>query len=263
MDEIIAEIQGFAESRGQEIVITGTNLGAWGAESSNDFRASEFHTLVRAILDQTTIPRIRISSLGVEFVDAKILSLFREPRVMAHAHLSIQSGSDKILRSMNRHYDRATLLTVLDNLRQLKRPDWLPVNIGADLIVGFPGETESDFADTLDLVENHGVTQLHAFPFSPHKSHYSVPAGKFTDQVAENIKTRRFNRLMVAGEASKEAFSHANVGKRFRVLLERVGDGTFQGWSENYIECNEQNFTIDVGCEVRRGGVVMGVYAGK
>lgn len=138
-----------------------------------------------------------MSSLGVEFVDDRLIELFREPRVSAYIHLSIQSGSDVILRKMNRHYDRAKLLQVLSDLRSLERKDGVMVNIGADLIVGFPGETDSDFQDTLGLVQKYGITQLHAFPFSAHKDHYSVPAGKFPDQVDERVKTNRWSALMV------------------------------------------------------------------
>lgn len=158
------------------MVLTGTNIGAWGAESSNDAHASKFVELVRRILAETEIPRLRISSLGVEFMTDEMVGLFALPRVNPYVHLSIQSGSDRILRAMNRHYDRAELLRVLEQIKSIRRNDDVLMNIGADLIVGFPGETESDFRDTLGLVEKYGITQLHAFPFSPHRDHYSVPA---------------------------------------------------------------------------------------
>lgn len=135
-------------------------------------------------------------SLGVEFVSPRLMELFKNPRISAYVHLSIQSGSDVILRSMNRHYDRAKLLQVLGDLRALRREDGVQINIGADLIVGFPGETDADFRDTLGLIQSYGVTQLHAFPFSAHREHYSVPAGKFPNQVEEKVKTERLNALM-------------------------------------------------------------------
>jgi tRNA A37 methylthiotransferase MiaB len=113
------------------------------------------------------------------------MELFKTPRISAYVHLSIQSGSDRILKAMNRHYDRAKLLQVLEDLRSLQRDDGVQINIGADLIVGFPDETDADFGDTLGIVSEYGITQLHAFPFSAHKEHYSVPAGKFPHQVEE------------------------------------------------------------------------------
>lgn len=179
------------------MVLTGTNLGAWGAGSSEDIADTRFPLLIEEILTKTTIERLRVSSLGVEFVDQRLMELFQKPRVSAYVHLSIQSGSDAILRSMNRHYDRTKLLQVLSDLRSLEREDGVLVNIGADLIVGFPGETESDFQDTFELISRYGITQLHAFPFSAHKEHYSVPAGKFPNQIPESIKTDRLNALMI------------------------------------------------------------------
>lgn len=148
-EDIITEINDFVAIGGKEVVLTGTNLGAWGADSSEDIADSRFPELLQEILDKTAIPRLRVSSLGVEFVDDRLIELFRKARISAYIHLSVQSGSDAILRSMNRHYDRAKLLRVLTELRSLDREDSVRVNIGADLIVGFPGETDADFADTL------------------------------------------------------------------------------------------------------------------
>lgn len=195
-EDIIAEINDFVASGGKEVVLTGTNLGAWGAESSEDIADSRFPELLQEILGKTTLPRLRVSSLGVEFVDDRLIGLFREPRISAYVHLSVQSGSDVILKAMNRHYGREKLLRVLGDLRSLKRKDNVRINIGADLIVGFPGETDADFQDTFGLIRIYGITQLHAFPFSAHKEHYSVPAGKFPNQIEESIKTERLNALM-------------------------------------------------------------------
>lgn len=195
-EDIIAEIDEFVAKGGKEVVLTGTNLGAWGADSSTDIDKSRFPELLAEILEKTAIERLRVSSLGVEFVDNKLMELFRETRVSAYIHLSVQSGSDAILRKMNRHYDRAKLLEVLSSLRSLERTDGVMVNIGADLIVGFPGETDADFQDTLGLVSRYGITQLHAFPFSAHKDHYSVPAGNFPGQVDERVKADRWAALM-------------------------------------------------------------------
>lgn len=195
-EDIIAEINKFVLNGGKEVVLTGTNLGAWGALSSEDISDTRFPELLEEILDKTTLPRLRVSSLGVEFVDHRLMELFRKQRISAYIHLSIQSGSDNILKTMNRHYNRAKLLQVLGDLQSLQRADDVQINIGADLIVGFPGETDTDFQDTLGLIGTYGITQLHAFPFSAHKEHYSVPAGKFPDQIPEKIKTERLNILI-------------------------------------------------------------------
>lgn len=184
MEDIISEIQDFVAHGGKEVVLTGTNIGAWGADNTNYTESSRAAELIENILKKTTIQRLRISSLGVEYIDDRLLRLIKEPRVNPYIHLSVQSGSEAILRSMNRHYTRAQLLSVLEKISSIQRTDKIPINIGADIIVGFPGETESDFEDTVEIVREY-ITQLHAFPFSPHREHYSVPAGAFPDQIRE------------------------------------------------------------------------------
>ncbi|MDD2892087.1 MAG: radical SAM protein [Candidatus Gracilibacteria bacterium] len=258
-EDIITEIKEFVASGGKEVVLTGTNLGAWGATSSENIADSKFPELLREILEKTTLSRLRVSSLGVEFVDNELLELFKNPRISAYVHLSIQSGSDNILRSMNRHYNRTKLLQVLTSLYSLQREDGVLINIGADLIVGFPGETDADFQDTLELVGKYGITQLHAFPFSAHHDHYSVPAGKFPNQVDEKIKTERLNILLNEGERVKQGFLQANDGKYFHVLVEGKGIG----WTENYIECTPENFELDPGFVFEKKSIAEGIYRYK
>ena len=167
--DILEEIRNFVEKGGKEVVLTGTNIGAWGTENSNDFSASRLPELLKTILSETDIARVRISSLGVEFLSDELLELLKNRRMHAYVHLSIQSGSDNILSAMHRHYDQATLRNRLENLAKVEREDGVQINIGADLIVGFPGESEADFEDTLAMVRDFKISGLHAFPFSPHE----------------------------------------------------------------------------------------------
>ena len=182
---------------------------------------SKFVELVEAIVEDTTIERIRISSLGVEFCSDRLIELFAHPRIIAYPHLSIQSGSTNILEKMGRHYDGEFLQSVLSKLHAIRRPNGMDLNIGADLIVGFPGETEEDFLETLKLVEKYGVTQLHAFPFSAHVDHYSVPAGKFPDQVPNHIIQKRLKTLLETGKKAQKEFAEKHIGKEVRVLVEK------------------------------------------
>ena len=255
-EEIVAEINDFVANGWKEVVLTGTNLGAWGAGSSENIADTRFPELLTEILRKTMLPRLRVSSLGVEFVDGKLLELFKNPRISAYVHLSIQSGSDSILKQMSRHYSSARLLTVLEGLRSLKRDDGVQINIGADLIVGFPGESDTDFRDTLGLIGKYGITQLHAFPFSAHRNHYSVPAGKFPHQIDEKVKTERLNVLLSEWERVKQIFLEANNGKYFKVLIE----GKWIGWTENYIECTPDNFQTASGFVFEKKTIVEGVY---
>lgn len=259
--DIVTEIAEYVDRGGKEVVLTGINLGAWGTTTSNDFESGRLPELVDAILEQTAIERLRISSLGVEFVSDALLERFQNTRLHAYVHLSVQSGSDAILVTMGRHYTRSRLLDRLHRLRELQRSDGVMIQIGADLIVGFPGETDADFEDTLSLVERFGVTQLHAFPFSAHVDKYHVPAGKFPNQVSESLKHDRLQRLLEAGKIAKADFETRNAGKKFRLLLEGRTDGEkFAGWSENYIALDQDNFVPDPGQVLVRGNVVTGTY---
>ncbi|GAB0175287.1 MAG: tRNA (N(6)-L-threonylcarbamoyladenosine(37)-C(2))-methylthiotransferase MtaB [Candidatus Altimarinota bacterium] len=260
IDEILEEINDFIDGGGKEVVLTGINLGAWGSPSSNDFQLSKFVELVEVILRKTTINRLRISSLGVEFMSDELISLFGKKRINPYVHLSIQSASSKILKAMNRHYTGDRLREVLEKLRNVKREDGQLLNIGADLIVGFPGETEEDFGETKEIVEVFKITQLHAFPFSAHIDHYHVPAGTYPNQVPNHVIQRRLKELLHVGERTFLSFAENAIGKEYSVLLERVNGQNFSGWSENYLYCNETNFEVFPGQELRRGAIIHGIY---
>lgn len=112
---------------------------------------------------------------------------------------------------MNRHYEGERVRDVLQKLRNIQREDGVELNIGADLIVGFPGETEENFIDTLTLVRDFRITQLHAFAFSPHIDHYSVPAGVFPDQVQNHLAQSRLKQLLQAGKEAFDSLAKGNV----------------------------------------------------
>lgn len=263
LEEILEEVNTFVADGGKEIVLTGINLWAWGAPSSNDFHLSKFVELVESILEKTSIERIRISSLGVEFFTDRLIALFAHPRVNAYVHLSIQSGSSSILTAMNRHYDGERVREVLGKLRRIQRSDGITLNIGADLILGFPGETDADFQDTLALVEDFQITQLHAFPFSGHIDHYSVPAGKFPDQVPNHIAQQRTKTLIASGKQQTKQFSQSEIRKTLKVLIEKCDmNGNFSGWSENYLACSQENFLPHKNQKIQRWSVIFGEYRG-
>lgn len=259
MSEVINEINEFVEAGGKEVVFTGTNLWAWWASSSEDFGNSRFVELVETVLQKTSLERLRISSLGVEFCSDALIELFKNPRVVAYVHLSVQSGSSPILKAMNRHYDGDFLRQVLSKLQSLKRDDSVLLNLGADLIVGFPRETEDDFRQTIDIVRQFSITQLHAFAFSPHVDHYSVPAGSYPNQVPNHIAQKRLKELIQTGEEVFADFLEKNHGKEFKVLVERIHqNGGWEGWTENYIKVDSTNFSLFDWQEIKRGKVVKG-----
>ena len=203
---------------------------------------SKFVELVEVLLEKTRLERLRISSLGVEFLSDELIALFTKKRINPYVHLSIQSGSSSILKAMNRHYNGVKLREVLSKLRSLKREDGVYLNIGADLIVGFPGETDEDFLMTKEVVETYRITQLHAFPFSPHVDHYHVPAGTFPEQVPNHIAQKRLKVLLETGNTAFEQFARENIGQTLRVLIEKTDGVNFSGWTENYLSADATNF---------------------
>ena len=272
-DDIIEEILDFEAEWGKEVVLTGVNLSAWGLDNTHNIQnfskdlvknwvsgwGSKFASLLRKILDNTSIPRLRISSLWPEFIDDDVLKILWEERVYPHFHFSIQSGSSNTLKSMARHYDWEFMRRLLEKTRNIIREDGVEVSIWADLIVGFPWESEEDFIDTYNLVRDCRITKVHAFPFSAHTMGESVPAGKFKNQISDAIKKERMNRLMTLWDAVREEFKNAQKWKILKVLVEKSLWNTWSGWSENYIECDENNFEIIAG-KIERNSILIWKY---
>lgn len=243
-EDIVDEITDFEARWWKEVVLTWVNLCAWWLDHTNDFVNSKFDELLEYILEKTEIPRIRISSLWPEFINEKVLKLFENKRIYPHFHFSIQSWSSQILKAMKRHYDWEYMKELLKKTLNIKRQDWVWVSIWADLIVWFPWESENDFLDTYNLVKDYNITKLHAFPFSNHTLWEHVPASYFPNQIDEKIKKERLDKLLNIWEEVRQNFIKSQIGKKLEVLIETVKDWKFKWWSENYIECNNDNFEV-------------------
>jgi tRNA A37 methylthiotransferase MiaB len=209
---------------------------ARGATNTRNPKESRFVELLETILEKTTLPRIRISSIGPEYANDHFFEVVQDERILPHFHYSIQSFSDKVLRLMGRNYTAEVLDNVLTKTRNLQRVHPNHISLGADIIVGFPGESESDFLETLEGIEKYGITKLHAFPFSDHHKGESVPASFFPDQVEQAIKKERESRLLAVGEQVRSAFIEKNKGMRHEVLIEERKNGQWKGRTENYIQ---------------------------
>jgi len=260
-EDIAWEIQEFAESWGKEAVLTGVNLAAWGLPNTHDIayfsrditkkwvawgNGSRLAELLRYILKNTSIPRLRISSLGPEFVTDEVIEVLADARIIPHFHFSIQSGSNRILREMARHYDGDYMRKLLKKTLAVKRADEVDISVWADIIVWFPSETDEDFEDTYELVRDYNITKLHAFPFSEHSLGEWVPAGRFKHQIPEHIKKERMNSLLSLGEEVAAKFWDSQKWKTLEVLIEKCNSsaGTWSGWTQNYIEANQSNFEV-------------------
>ncbi|GHV27812.1 hypothetical protein FACS1894176_10030 [Bacteroidia bacterium] len=194
LDDIITEIQQIEAQGGKEIVLTGINLAARGCSNTKKPTETQFPELLEAILRKTTIPRIRISSIGPEYANDHFFEVVKDERILPHFHYSIQSFSDNVLQKMRRGYSAQQLKTILKKTRELHKNHL--ISIGADIIVGFPGESETDFLETLEGIKTYNITKLHAFPFSNHHKGETIPASLYPDQVPQEIKKEREARLL-------------------------------------------------------------------
>jgi len=216
MDEILGAAHRLSEKGFREIVLTGVDLTSYGADLPG---SPKLGTLVKTILRAApNLERLRLSSIDCIEADEDLMAAFAdEPRLMPHLHLSLQSGDDLILKRMKRRHRRADAVRFCAELRRL-RPE---IVFGADLIAGFPTETDAMFGNTLSLVADCGLTHLHVFPFSARPG---TPAAKMP-ALAPQIVKERAKRLRECGNAALQKHLDAQTGKVLRVLTERGGAG--------------------------------------
>ncbi len=221
-ERIAREIRGLIASGVAEIVLTGVDITSYGADMAD---GPGLGGLVRHLLDEVPeMTRLRLTSLDPVGVDDGLFRLLvSEPRLLPHLHLSVQAGDDMILKRMKRRHTRADVVDLAHRLRA-ERPD---IAIGADIIAGFPTETDEMFANGLALVDEAEITHLHVFPFSPRPG---TPAAKMP-QVKGDVVKERARALRDAGARRMAELLQGWVGRTARVLLENPG----QGHSDHYL----------------------------
>lgn len=235
-NSIISQINDFEKNWWKEIVLTWINMAAYWVDNTRKPQTTKFAELLETVLQQTKIPRIRLSSLGPEFLNDKFFKVIQDNRFLPHFHISIQSFSDDVLKSMNRNYTSKTLEDVLTKFRNLDRKDKDYISLWADIIVWFPWESEKNFQQTLEWVCNFNITKLHIFPFSAHKKYERIPASAFPNQVDRLQKKQRENELILLWDKIRQDFISANKGKEWEVLLEEKKGDCRYGWTGNYIQ---------------------------
>ncbi|MGE0120966.1 MAG: tRNA (N(6)-L-threonylcarbamoyladenosine(37)-C(2))-methylthiotransferase MtaB [Dongiaceae bacterium] len=225
MGEIVRQVRDLVDSGTREVVLTGVDITAYGADLPG--RPSLGQMARRLLAQVPALARLRLSSLDPVEIDEDLVRLTgSEPRLMPHLHLSLQAGDDLILKRMKRRHGRDAAIDLCARLRAV-RPD---IVFGADLIAGFPTETEAMFANTLRLVEECGLTFLHVFPYSARRG---TPAARMP-QVPKPERKARAARLRAAGVAARQRFFAGRIGADSRVLVETSVDGTASGHCEHF-----------------------------
>ena len=219
LESVVNEVR---EGTALETVLTGIDLSAYEDENGRDLP-----DLLTALQGANT--RIRLGSMEVSMITPRLLQTLKQmPNFAPHFHLSLQSGSTAVLKSMNRHYTREEYLEKCKMIYEI----FPNAGITTDIIVGFPTETEEDFLQSLRIVEEAGFSQIHAFPYSPREG---TNAYKRYKELPSAIKKERVERILQAGAKQKTRYLQSFIGKTLIIAPELYIDGVTEGYAENYI----------------------------
>ncbi len=224
---IVDQVRHLVAAGYKEIVFTGVDVTSYGHDLPGQPTLGQMIRRVLALVPE--LPRVRLSSLDPVEIDDDLWHLIaHEPRLMPHLHLSLQAGDDMTLKRMKRRHLRQDVIDVCRKARELRQD----MTFGADIIAGFPTETEDMFANTLKIVEECGLTFLHVFPYSEREG---TPAARMP-QVAPPIRKARAARLRALGAAQLEKFMKARVGEKCRVIVEQNGMGRTEHFAEVHLD---------------------------
>jgi threonylcarbamoyladenosine tRNA methylthiotransferase MtaB len=229
VEKIIESINNLKKAGYLEVVLSGIHLGRYGIDLTPE---TGIYPLISLINSLKIIDRIRLSSIEPNELSPDIIKLAADSEsICRHFHIPLQSGDDNILNKMRRPYTRELFKTVVKNINE-SMPD---ASIGTDILVGFPGETDSAFENTCSLIEELPVSYLHVFPFSPRDK---TPASSFPDRIPAHIVKDRCARMRKLGNSKKNFFYRKAVGTKINVLVENKRDASndlLKGTSSNYL----------------------------
>jgi len=256
--EVLEQVGILADNGYKEIVLTGIHLGGYGQDLTPKI---DLTALLELISQKRLIPRVRLSSLDPREVPDRLLDLMANSDVICpHLHICAQAGDDEVLKQMRRNYDRACYRELLTKVRE-RLPD---AALGSDIIVGFPGETEKTFENSLEFFAALPLTYFHVFPYS---SRRGTMAASLPDQVRSPVKKQRSRTLRELGARKKRDFCLRFLGRKAAVLIEDRVDGAtgwHRGFSRNYLPvvvCSDGNFVnreIEIEIECFQGGWLRG-----
>lgn len=220
---VIKNIQEKEKQQFKEIILTGVNICKYQYKNKN------LTDLTKLILKKTNIPRIRFGSLDPNLITDEFIDVFKNKRICPSVHLSLQSGSNSVLKRMNRKYSIAKYNKLIKKFKKIS-----PIfSFTTDIIVGFPGETEKEFIETYELLKKIKFLKIHIFPFSPRPN---TPAKNMENQVNQKIKKERLKRLKKIADQERKKIIEKMQEKEFNVLIEEKKDDFWHGFTENYIK---------------------------
>jgi len=231
-DEILTEVRALLAEGYQEVVLTGVHIGAYGRDRQREPAETDLWRLVSRILAETDVPRLRLSSIEPWDLSERAFRLWDDPRLCRHLHLPLQSGCNATLRRMARRYTTSEFNAWLAAARAAV-PD---LAVTTDVIVGFPGETDDEFAQSLEFVQRMEFSRAHVFPFS---ARAGTAAANMPHQVPHHVKVQRASAMRKTASISQQAFSQSYVGRTLGVLWEtrkaRTESTLWTGLTDNYL----------------------------
>jgi len=222
-EKIVALVRGLVANGYREVVLTGTEIGAYECNGVN------LEGLISRILADTPVPRLRLSSLQPHQISPALVSLWQDSRLCPHFHLSLQSGSDAVLKRMKRRYSVADYRKAVKLIRD-SIPD---VAVTTDVIVGFPAETDAEFQETLHFCREMRFARIHVFPFSPRPA---TEAASMPGQIPAAVVKERVDKTLSLAQESARLFQQQFLGKTLDVLWEQQTRGVWSGLTGNYIK---------------------------
>jgi len=227
-ENVLAEVKRLSEAGFKEFVLTGIHLTSYGKDLEN----SNLLSLIQSVHSIEGVKRIRLGSLEPTFITEEFVATIKDlPKLCQHYHLSLQSGSDRTLKRMNRKYTTGQYRHAVDMLRN-SMPN---VAITTDIMVGFPGETDDEFKETMSFVRDIGFSRIHVFQYSPREG---TRAANFSNQVPADIKEQRSHELIKLGNQLEKAYLESFIGKEEDVLFEeesKAEKDIYEGYTEHYI----------------------------
>ena len=222
-EQVVTEINDKVSHGFKEVVLTGTEIGSYNYDGLN------LNELIDIILKETSIERLRLSSLQPQEVTPSLISLWKDKRLCPHFHLSLQSGSDSVLKRMRRLYTTDDYANAVSLIRSVAGD----AAITTDIIAGFPGESDDEFSESYNFCKKMGFARIHVFSYSKRRG---TAANIMPNQISPQVKKKRSDLMLALAEEAAAAFYSSFIGKKLEVLWEQENNGIWNGYSGNYIK---------------------------